>query len=63
MSCGFNGTKTRSVRCTARSYGSITHDIVDDYHCDDKYRPVNKATCNSFRCPEWNMELWSEVSW
>lgn len=56
------GQRTRVVKCTAQSR-SQKNEYVDDSKCDQGSKPVSVTSCNHFRCPMWNMGLWSEVSY
>lgn len=56
------GQRARIVKCTAQSRSQTKNEYVDDSKCDQGSRPVSVTTCNNFRCPMWNMGLWSDVS-
>uniref|UniRef100_A0A336JY65 CSON006040 protein n=1 Tax=Culicoides sonorensis TaxID=179676 RepID=A0A336JY65_CULSO len=56
------GQRIRSVKCTAQSRTQINNQFVSDSLCDESMRPLNVTLCNNFRCPMWNMGLWSECN-
>lgn len=56
------GQRARIVKCTAQSRSQTKNEYVHDSKCDQASRPISVTTCNNFRCPMWNMGLWSDVS-
>jgi Thrombospondin type 1 domain len=59
VTCGPGGQKIRSVRCANMS--SKDKELVDDTYCS-MAKPASVESCTHFRCPQWIMGRWGEVS-
>ncbi|PIK35010.1 hypothetical protein BSL78_28165 [Apostichopus japonicus] len=56
VDCG-GGVKHREVYCSRR----VNSEVVADYYCDKKEKPVSNTSCNIDLCPpKWHIGDWSE---